>query len=508
MYKKVDTAVWLEHQNIDPIPSCIDQSNLPKGHLNKYKQVLTAAICVLLVSCGGGGSGGSGILEEEDVPVNPLSDNIADDLGPLIAEVDECSVPQLNAWVDASMKDYYLFYDQVPEVNLADFDSPESLIRELRFQPVDTFSNVSDTTTSVAFFDEGVGFGVGFLWRFDENDQPRIISVQDDSPSGRAGILRGDIIAAIGGVPWQELDNATFFEIVGTDDAPLEARWDMISGINGEPYSVNMTSAEYNINTVLHTDLLTHPEYDGLIGYLAFSSFIESSEQELQTAFAGFQADGVTDLVLDLRYNGGGRTRIARMLASLIASPGTDDQLLIQYEFNDKYENQNFARFFEPEANGLGLSRVVVLTSGATASSSEIVINSLRPYIDVVTVGTTTVGKPFISSGRDFCDKRINALEAEGFNAAGVSVFGGIPADCFAGDDLTRDFGLGLDAGGLEGMLRAGADYFVFGRCDSAPVVQAKGSNSAALVSGKATPILNDRMQAVPAEDSNELPHQ
>jgi len=496
MSQKVVRAATLQQSRLQPTLT---------NTLDYYRQALTAVACVLLVSCGGGGSGGSGIELGEDDPVAPFTE----DSNPLVSEVieeefDECGVPQLNAWVDASMKDYYLFYDQVPNVNLADFDSPESLIRTLRVQPFDDFSSVTDTNNSVAFFDEGVGFGVGFFWRFDDEGVPRIIFVQDDAPAARAGIRRADIIVAVGGIPWQELDSATFTELTGTRDEPLEARWDMISGLSGEPFSVNMTAAEHNLNTVLHTELLTHPEYDGLLGYLAFSSFIESSEQELQAAFADFRAEGVTDLVLDLRYNGGGRTRIARMLAALIASPGTDDELLIQYQYNDKYQNQNFARFFEPEANGLGLSRVVVLTTGGTASSSEIVINSLRPYIEVVTVGSTTTGKPYISSGRDFCSKRINALEAEGFNAAGVSVFGGIPADCAASDDQTRDFGLA--SGEIEGMLRAGADYLVFGACESA--LLAKGNDSAGVFSAKAPTLLNDMMQPLPAEDSNELPRQ
>jgi len=465
------------------------------------KLALTSLFLMFLASCGGG-SGGSGSADSSIDDESIVT--ATGDADPLISESDaaECGVPQLNAWVDASMRDYYLFYDQVPEVDLTEFDSPESLIRALRVLPFDNFSSVSNTTTSVAFFDEGVGFGVGFFWRFDEQRNARIIFVQDDAPSARAGLRRSDIIVAVGGIPWADLSSAGLAEITGTRDAPLEARWDLISGESGEAYSVNMTVAEYNINTVLASDVITHPQYPGLIGYLAFSSFIENSEDELQSAFAAFKAQGITDLVLDLRYNSGGRTRIARILAALIASPATDDQLLIQYQYNDKYQNRNFARFFESQANGLGLSRVIILTTGSTASSSEIVINSLKPYIEVVSVGTTTVGKPYISAGRDFCQKRISALEAEGFNAAGVSVSGGIAADCHAVDDQTRDFG--RDSGSVEGMLRSAADYIVFGTCDSAPVL-AKSNDTAAAVSSSiknAEPILNDMMQTVLAEDS------
>lgn len=168
-----------------------------------------------------------------------------------------------------------------------------------------------------------------------------------------------------------------------------------------------------------------------------------------------------------MRYNGGGRTRIARKLASLIASPATDGELLIEYRLNDKYSEFNFERIFEPEANALGLQSVVFITSGSTASSSEIVINSLKPYINVRTVGTTTVGKSYISAPRDFCGKRMNALEGEGFNANGVSVYGGIAADCYAQDDTSVDWGIVGD--NPEPMLLAAADSIVFGTCNAAP---------------------------------------
>ena len=505
MSEKVDPAGRLhaqtinsDHLNFSKHPPS-EQRRISASIGGSYKLALSALLCAFLASCGSGGGGGStGVFEQEGLVITSAGDTdglISD------TQMDECGVPQLNAWVDASMRDYYLFYDQVPQVDLADFDSPEQLIRTLRVQPFDNFSNVTDTTSSVAFFDEGVGFGVGFFWRRDEDGEARIIFAQEDAPSARAGMRRSDIIVAVAGIPWGELDAFTFEQVTGTREAPLEARWDMISGETGEAYSVNVTSAEYNLNTVLHTEMLTHPNYAGLIGYLAFSSFIETSEGELQNAFAEFQEAGVSDLILDLRYNGGGRTRIARMLAALIASPATDNQLLIDYQYNDNYQNQNFARFFEAEENGLGLSRVIVLTTNSTASSSEIVINSLKPYIEVVTVGGTTVGKPYISSGRDFCEKRINALEAEGFNASGVSVFGGIAADCHAVDDLTRDFG--LESGGIEGMLESGADYIVFGSCDTAPVLAKSNETAAAFASKGASPILNDRMQPVLAEDSN-----
>ena len=127
------------------------------------------------------------------------------------------------------MRDFYLFADQVPLVNLDDFDSPESLIRELRFQPIDSFSSVTTTATSVAFFDEGVNFGIGFIWRFDANGVPRILYIQDDAPSAAAGMQRGDAIISVDGEDWATLSFSRFQELTGTREEPREARFELIS---------------------------------------------------------------------------------------------------------------------------------------------------------------------------------------------------------------------------------------------------------------------------------------
>ena len=245
----------------------------------------------------------------------------------------------------------------------------------------------------------------------------------------------------------------------------------LIRAGSGETYSVDVTPAEYAINTVLHTEILEPVGYAGRIGYIAFRSFLESSEAELREAFRTFDEADVTDLVVDLRYNGGGRVRIARLLAAQIGSPSTDGELLIQYRFNDRHSNRNFGQTFANDPNGLNMSRVTFLTSGGTASSSEIVINGLAPYLDVSLIGTRTTGKPFISSGRDLCGKRINAMEAEGFNANDVSVFGGISATCFAQDDFTRPFG--TSDVGTEGMLQTALDFVVNGTCNADPLASA-----------------------------------
>ena len=387
-----------------------------------------------------------------------------------ISLTNDCSVPAINSWVDRNMRDYYLYSDQVPVVDPGVFESPEALISALRFETLDPYSSVRNAQTQLEFAEQGVTRAFGYSVIRDNDGLPRISLVYRNGPFGRAGITRGDIIVSINGELWDDLTNERYFELIGTSENPLSTTWVFIDGDTGETKSIVAQLEEFQINTVLHAQLITHPEYSGNIGYLVFRSFIEPSADELTSAFAFFKENGVTDLILDLRYNGGGRISIAQQLAGAIAGPATDDQLLVNYRYNDKYTAQNFSQSFASEANALGLTRLVAITSGATASASELVINGLKPYIDVTTVGSRTEGKSFISAANVYCGKSLNAMEAQGVNANGVSVAGGITADCFAADDVTRDFG--VSNGVIEGMLRPAADYLVFGTCEAAPLTK------------------------------------
>ena len=384
----------------------------------------------------------------------------------------DCSVPAINRWVDRNMRDYYLYSSLVPSVNPESYSTPNALLADLRFESRDPYSSISNAQSQADFTEQGIDKGFGFSWLRGNAGEPRISLVYDDSPFGRAGIKRGDTIIAINGELWNNLTNERYQQLVGTNENPLSTTWTFIDNDTGDRKNIVAQLEEFSINTVLHAQTISHPDYNGVIGYLAFKNFIATSEQELQAAFSDFKEQPITDLILDLRYNGGGLIRIADQISSLIAGPLTDNELFVDYRYNDNNTDKNFSRFFASQSNALGLSRLVVITSPATASASELVINSLRPYIDVTTVGSTTEGKGFISSPNTFCGVSLNAMEADGVNASGVGVAGGIPADCFASDDLTSDFGLNTSTNEIEGMLQSAADYLVLGTCDASPLTK------------------------------------
>jgi C-terminal processing protease CtpA/Prc len=380
-----------------------------------------------------------------------------------------CTADDIKQWAYNSLNDYYLFYDQVAVVNPRNYDSAASLVEAVRVLPYDRYSRVVEASIEEEVYVEGKRFGIGAFWIWDVAGDLRLAGVYADSPLGRAGAKRGDILVAINQTPVENLTVEMYDAAVGTRDQPRAADW-TIQDASGQRRTFNLTPAFFDINTVMHSETLTLPNYSEKVGYLVLDGFLGVSEAELDNAIAGFREDNIGELILDLRYNGGGLISVATKLASQIAGPATDEQLMIEYRHNDKYTEFDFALDFEAVDGSLGLERLLVLTTDYTASASELVINALSPYIDVVTIGTRTTGKPYISLGNDFCGQRLHALQAEGFNASDVSVYGGIAPSCGSVDDLTRDFG-----STEEGMLSDALNYLTDGACNTPELAAAPG---------------------------------
>lgn len=378
-----------------------------------------------------------------------------------------CSANDIKQWAYDNLRDYYLYYDQVPAVNPANYATAGALVEALRVQPFDRFSHISNSSIENEMFVEGKTFGLGYLLQTDSENRLRVGAVYRDSPLGRAGINRGDEFIGINDVTLDQLTNAKYAQFVGTRDQPNTANWTFRDANTQQLKVVSITPALYNLNTVLHSETINHPEYSGKIGYMVLDSFLTTSESEIDDAFITFRNDGIDELILDLRYNGGGLVSIAAKLVSQIAGSSTDDKLLMEYRHNQKYSEYDFPIYFESEEIDLNLNRLIVLTTGSTASSSEIVINALSPYIDVVTIGGRTTGKPYITLGNDLCGQTMHAIQAEGFNANNVSVYGGIAPSCSAVDDVTRDFGMPDSSQPIEGMLGDALNHIIYGECNT-----------------------------------------
>jgi C-terminal processing protease CtpA/Prc len=197
------------------------------------------------------------------------------------------------------------------------------------------------------------------------------------------------------------------------------------------------------------------------VGYVFFRNFVTPSYAALDEAFSEFRARGVRDLVLDLRYNGGGLVGVAQHLASLIGGPRTDGQVFAEYFHNDKNVARNRVMRFEPRSHALGLERLIVITTHDSASASELVINALKPFMPVFVIGSRTFGKPVGQYQVNFCDKTLAPVSFALRNANGEGdFFGGIPPSCPAADGLDHPIG---DA--REASLHEALTVVATGRC-------------------------------------------
>lgn len=431
-------------------------------HAHALGRPLVIASLAAMLAISGCGARGDSAGDSESTDAITESNNFSEPLAFKVSPLN-CEVENVNNWVYESMQDYYLFYQQVDRnVNTANYASPEELIRDLRVAPNDTFSYVADETAYSAFFNEGETFGFGWNFARSPDNSLYFSLIEPNSPLATAGVQRGDELVAINGITIPAFDQLSSSErrvIIGAADEVTTL--DLSIDREGTPQrQVSVTSETYALQTVLNTDII---ERNGVkVGYLHFYQFINTSSQELQQAFATFQAADISELVIDLRFNGGGRIFVANEMASHMVGSSNANKVFTTFSYNDKYRDQNASLYFENMQSTLALDRVFVLQSSNTCSASELVINSLRPFMEVITVGSTSCGKPYATSPNIACGKVINALEIELLNADGAGgYFGGIAADCPAIEDVRQPLGEPS-----EPLLAAALNYVDTGSCN------------------------------------------
>ena len=369
-----------------------------------------------------------------------------------------CQTSGQNLYVRDVMTELYYWYSFVPALDPLRFNSPEEYLEAVRHRPLDnSFSYITSREENEAFFSDSQFVGLGFSTAVRGSDM-RVLQVFEGSPAAEAGLGRGHRILEINGrtiealVAASQLDDAFGPNQIGAEvEVAFQTR-------DGETRRRRLTKRAVTIPTVSLTRVIT---VDGRrVGYVFFRNFVRPSFAALDAAFATLREANVSELVLDLRYNGGGLVDVAVHLASLIAGPVTNGQVLAKYVHNDRYRSLDEDIRFEAPETALGLSRLFVVTTRGSASASELMINALRPYIPVVVVGDRTYGKPVGQYGIPFCDKVIAPVAFTIRNVADKGdYFDGIPADCTAGDDITHDLGDVAEASLAEALqvVRTGA---------------------------------------------------
>jgi hypothetical protein len=407
-------------------------------------------------------------------------------------------------WMRSWTNDTYLWYDEVEDNDPANFTIAGYFdqLKTTELTPTGTlkdnfhFSRATDEYNTLT--QTGVSSGYGFEWEFVSLVTPRELIVQytePNSPAAQAGIPRGASLKTVDGVDFVNANTQEAVDVINAGLFPSESgkttnfTFDLV---DGSELTVSVTSANIEVSPVQNVRILDTDI--GKVGYFQFNTFIRTAQDSLISTFEQFIDNNVTELVIDLRYNGGGLLALASQLSYMVAGPNqTNNAIFETLQFNDKYPTTNPVTggtirptpFYSNEIDynegvltnrllpSLSVSTVYVITTGSTCSASEAVINSLRGIdVGVVQIGSPTCGKPYGFYPTDNCGTTYFTIQFQGVNNKGFGDFadGFIPTStpnfafelpgCSVADDFTNPLG---DAN--EGMLAAALAYAQTGSC-------------------------------------------
>jgi len=455
------------------------------------------AFCGILTACGGGGGGSpklsSGWTQGSFKPASTFAAQCAaprsgtdpytgktypDKAGSVLTE---------NNWLRSWSNDLYLWYSEIVDRDPGNYSTTAAYFDLLKTTQLtasgadkDKFHFTYPTSQWEALSSSSATPSYGAQWSFIANTPPRklvVAYVEPNSPASAAGLMRGAEVLQVDGV---DLVNANTQAAVDTLNAGIspatsgETHQFVVQdfGVYGSR-TITLQSADIvnasvmNVRT-LYTD-------SGNVGYMQFNDHLAGAEQGLVDAVNQLKTANIVDLVIDMRYNGGGYLDIASELAYMVAGNATTAGMTFdKLAFNDKYPNTDpvTGQTLQPEGflsttQGFGslpagqalptlnLSRVFVITGSDTCSASEAVINGLRGVgVEVVQIGDTTCGKPYGFYPQDNCGTTYFTIEFKGENAKGFGDYSdgftptaSTPANdaqipgCVVADDFTYPLG-------------------------------------------------------------------
>jgi hypothetical protein len=454
---------------------------------------LTAALAALLLSCGGDGT--------TEFASSRFANRCA---APRAGQDVQGSLADEKNWLRLWIDELYLWYREVPNLDPAAYDTALKYFADLKTtavtpsgNPKDRFHFTIPTAQWLALSGSGVEVGYGVQWAVIAPTAPRdvrVAYVDPNTPGASAPIARGAKVLAVDGVdvtsgPAAALNAGLFPATAGETHT-----FSILDVGQTTAHDVPLTSANVTSTPVQKVQKIPSTT----VGYMLFNDHIATAEFQLIQAIGQLKQLGITDLVMDIRYNGGGFLAIADELAFMIAGPAaTAGKTFEQLAFNDKYPNvdpvagqpltptpflstaQNLSAPRGQPLPSLGLNRVFVLTGPGTCSASESIINGLRGIdVQVIQIGSHTCGKPYGFYPADNCGTTFFSIQFKGVNAKGFGDYpdgfvpnatgvAGVPG-CQVADDF--DHALGDPA---EARLAAALQYAAGQPCPPATGAQA-----------------------------------
>lgn len=428
----------------------------------------------VLASCGDGGSGssGSGTVFSGGTGTGSTG------------STGGCSLRARQDWAAAQLKEWYLFPETLPaSLDPSPYADVETYIDALtataRAQGRDRyFTYLTSIAQENAFNSSGSTAGFGFRIAIDSaNSRVFVMESFEGTPALSAGIDRGTEILAIG---TSSSNLVTVSSILATsggqgiNDAigpgtPGLVRVLRVKDASGTR-DVTLTKANYDLQPVSSrygAQIIV--DRGRKVGYVNLRTFILSADDQLKAAFAQFSAQGISDVIVDLRYNGGGLLSVAEYFGNLLGKNRSTSDVFDHLAFRPEKASNDTTSTFSPQPESIAPRRIAFIGTTGTASASELMLNGMLPYLHAneALVGTNTYGKPVgqIAVDNSPCDDRFRIIAFAVKNAAGQGdYYNGIAsrmeATCQAGDDLTHPMG-----DPLESSTKAALDFIAGASC-------------------------------------------
>jgi carboxyl-terminal processing protease len=340
------------------------------------------------------------------------------------------------------MNQYYLWYKLMPVVVKTDYKDPYELLDAMEYKTLDRWSYVQ-TYEQYQAQSTGSFVGHGISMGLDPTNKVRIVQIYNNSPLYAKGVRRGWIVKKLNGTELAPVfisrDNTAYNNLIGPSTADVTNTF-LFQTPAGKDSTITSTKSAFTLNTVMLADTL-HLK-SGITGHLVFDQFITPSNLELQTAFTYFSQNNIKDLIVDLRYNGGGDLSVLANLASYVAGAARFKTPFVTLTYNDKNSAYDKTYNFNTVSNPVSITKLIVITTRGTASASEDFINGLKPYFDIKCFGDTTNGKPVGMLGFPYkTNYMFWPISFTVLNSANKADFySGIVPNKYVPDDFTRDW--------------------------------------------------------------------
>jgi len=342
-----------------------------------------------------------------------------------------------------TMLQLYYWSDSIGPVNYEDYETPVDLYYSLRDYK-DNWSYATSLIENEQYWEEGTEYGYGINVEFNYDGQLRVTEVYPQSDLYAAGVRRGARVVSINGDSHFYLNDRDALWSVFYDSSLSSHTF--VFDQNNAVIDGTFTKGHVAYETIY--SLKTFTAGSNKVGYFAYTGFNSVQYEQLSEALFQLQDEGIDDLIIDLRNNGGGEVSMAGYILDMLIGEDYDQQVIFDWRYNQLYSHWNRTSVLDnPTVYGAGsfnldLNRVFFLTTRNSASASELLINSAKPYIDVYCVGDVTHGKTVGMFGVDYGPTLYVPVSFAIYNAAGEGgFFEGLKPDSWILDNLEYDYG-------------------------------------------------------------------